>query len=731
MIPSPIKWSATNRLGRATLLMIGLGLLLIAITAYLFLSLRERQQSVAESVREDAMWAVFQMDREASRLIETIHLAIADPTEEALDKLSLRFDLLYSRGALLRGAKLATNFSGSSELQTRATTTRQSILELADIIDSLNGDYEAMSSTLPVLLEAAQKTRMLSNDLVISTNAQLDAARVRERTHISLQYRKLGAGVVLMTLVFLCIVGLQFVQLSLISLTQRRLRHLSIRNARSAKAARSASHAKTMFLANMSHEIRTPLNGIIGATDLLKETNLSREQTKRVATIRQSGHLLLDVITDILDYSKLDRGESSYNFGPVSLPELADAVKIMMKPRSLDAGLTFEISAPNISVTSDFVRLRQVLVNLIGNAIKFTPSGGINIVLAVTDSQKLRIEVQDSGIGITKEELPKLFRDFSQIDGSASRKYEGTGLGLAISKRIVTDLGGKIGVRSSPGSGSTFWIELPVTEVAFVIEGDERNMPEASSFSTECFEGRVLLAEDNEINREVITTLLQKLGGNVTCAHNGREAIEIALAEQFDLVLMDVQMPNVDGLSATRTLREHGYHVPIVALTANAFEEDRRKCIEAGMDDFATKPITREKITGLLRKHIGVSNSQQDGSMIDEAQIVALAEDMGSEIVTDLLEQIVEQTRALLRDAQRLLDEGDMQAWDNSLHTIKGAALTLGLSGLGKGLQGLRTEKAFEVMEIGPILRLAENSVMHARKVLNSPCTSTFEDTET
>lgn len=718
MEPQPVTDSANSPLRRATLMLIGLGLLLIAITASLFLSLRDRQQSVAESVREDAMWVVFQLDREASRLIEVIQVAQAAPTGAALDAIGLRFDLLYSRATLLEGDTLANNLRGADRLRAQIDAARFSILEIAGIIDPLQGDRAALAAALPALLRAAQGTRAFSNDLLISTNAQLDKERVAERAQISLQYRRLGGGVALMTLVFLGIVGLQFAQLSFISRTQRRLRHLSIRNERSARTARSASAAKTMFLANMSHEIRTPLNGIIGATELLTNTNLSAEQAGRVATIRQSGYLLLDIITDILDFSKLDRGESRYNLAPLALPELVEAVRTMMQSRATDAGLGFEIDAPALCVTSDFVRLRQVLVNLIGNAIKFTPSGDIRTRLEVCDGTRLRIEVRDSGIGIAAQDQPKLFRDFSQIDASASRKYEGTGLGLAIAKRIVTDLGGTIGVDSAPGSGSTFWIDLPVTEVGPVPAPAPRAEP-APPRRDERFGGRILLAEDNAINREVATALLERAGCTVCCAANGRAAVDRALAERFDVVLMDVQMPLVNGLAATRMLREKGYRAPIVGLTANAFEEDRRKCLEAGMDDFVTKPITQEKVASILRTYVASEPERQAISLIDTQQVAALAEDLGGHLFASMLDRSLSDTRALVRDCRDHLMSGDTTALDHALHTIKGAACTLGLRTLGETAQSLRGVPALDPLHLDQLVDLAETSVRAARTAMD------------
>lgn len=698
-------------------MLIALGVFLIATTAYLFLNLRERQKTITESAREDAMWAVFQTDREASRLIEAIYAAKVDPTPETINNIRLRYDLVYSRGSLLSRGYLAEKFQESEILKSQAQDTQDAILNVADLIDPLAEQDSAFLAILPELAIAARLIRTQSTNLVISTNAQLDSLRVAEREIATNDYSKLALGVAIMILVFIAVVALQFVQLSLIHRTQQQLKHLSLRNARSAQAAQAASKAKSMFLATMSHEIRTPLNGVIGATDLLADTHLSEEQNMRVSTIRRSGHLLLDVINDVLDFSQLDANATTYNYSSVSLPELAETLESVMKPRAIDAGLKFNIDMPLFSASTDLVRLRQVLVNLIGNAIKFTPAGSVEVKGEIRDNRVLRIEVRDTGIGVPISEQSKLFRDFSQIDGSVSRKFTGTGLGLAISKRIITDMGGEIGIISKRNEGSTFWLTLPVSDVTAARPHVAAKPPQDVSKQAQ-FSANILLVEDNAINREVATGLLKRFGVSVQSAENGQEAVDAIRSARFDLVLMDVQMPVLDGISATKDIRSKGFSVPIIGLTANAFEEDRRNCLSAGMNDFVAKPITRAKILQVLKDYAASSEAVSDASLVDSGQILAVVENIGQDLFLDMLNQLRVDAQSLVSLMQDDVGTGDLEKTDAAIHSVKGAAVTLGLSAFGARVQAMRTKRPEKNDTFETLLRLADESIVAARSVV-------------
>lgn len=392
---------------------------------------------------------------------------------------------------------------------------------------------------------------------------------------------------------------------------------MAILNEQSRRALLQAKHeaerlaqTRSEFLANMSHEIRTPMNGVLGILNLLKETPLSDEQRDLLSTAETSARHLLEILNDILNLAKIEAGQMKLERTPTDLKRLVRETCDMVRPQARLKGLLLREELPDereLYAAADPMRLRQILLNLLSNAIKFTKAGEVvtRLVCLRAEAQQLhlRFEVQDTGIGIPPEKHAQIFEPFRQADGSTTRKYGGTGLGLAISRKLVELMGGRMGVESEVGKGTVFWFELtlPVAEPPAYVQLEQT---ERTSEPTALTGLRVLVVEDNYVNQKVIRRTLEKWGIAVEIAENGQQALEWLARAPFHLVLMDCQMPIMDGYEATRRIRAYeatrGLHIPIITLTANALEGDREKCLECGMDDYLSKPINPDLLWSKL-----------------------------------------------------------------------------------------------------------------------------------
>lgn len=683
-----------NRLNNLGILaLLGVSLLLGVVVIATFSALGARHRATEESVREDVVWAAYQLDREVKKLGAVARDLKDGFTAERRADVTLRYDILYSRRTVLTSDHYRSKFGQDADIIMLAEDASQRILRIAPLVDALERSdlqTERVDALLGELASLAQLTERLLN----TTNLAQSRIRVQDRAELSAAYQQLGGAMTALIASLALIVMYLGVQLYHIRIARRRFEKLSIQNAKAAKRAEAGARAKSIFLATMSHEIRTPLNGIIGMVDIMRESAMDPTQRKRLGVIGDCSDTLLALIDDILDYSKLESGAVDFEIRPFDLGEVCSAVANVMGRRAEDKGIALQVEHPPAMITTDPTRLRQLLFNLVGNAVKFTDTGWVRLVCSLEAGNRLRVEVEDTGIGIPEAARERLFQDFSQLDVTINRRFGGSGLGLAICRRLIGSLGGEIGVASREGRGTRFWFTLPVGPIS---EPKAKADLAPAAATPGRFAGRVLVAEDNPINFAVASEMLQRLGLQVDHAPDGRIAAHLAAATPYDLILMDMQMPLMSGLEATRAIRQQGLHdLPIVGLTANAFASDREACLEAGMSDFVAKPISRAKMTGILAKwlpqggraamtlpassHLAPPPVDDGLVLVDQGVRAELAREIGADLLDELTRQFWPDATRSTAEAARALQAGETDLALRELHTLKGIAGTLGFS---------------------------------------------------
>ena len=692
------------RIGRIAAVLQVAAAVLLAVLIGLFTLLYQSQSTLRDSIREDAIWGVYQLDRETRKLGTALRNYVYDIAAgaKALEEIELHYDILYSRLDVLENAKYQDYFTDNPEVVARIRDTRRQVLAMEPVFDRIAAGEEPDRGTLRALEAGFPDLISSTEDFLTLTNATVSRQRAENRERLlTMERRTAGLVAILFFVMILLVFALRRQAISARAVAKRAA-DVSEELSRSWAAADAGNRAKSQFMATIGHEIRTPLNAILGMAELLDAEDLPAESAECVQVIHSSGSTLLEMLTEILDYSKIEHGKLEIEYRPVALSALVDGALDIVRGRAQEKDLVLRADVCE-SVTrslyrTDPTRVRQVLINLLGNAVKFTDAGEIRLTVrmeACLGRQTLRFEIRDTGIGIDAEGMRKLFEPFSQVDSSISRRFGGTGLGLTICKHIVEALGGEIAMRPNKDGGSTFWFDIPVERVAGMPEqqpvvaiADHAPLPQV----------KTLLVEDNAFNNRVATRFLARLGQTATIAVNGLEAVDLSSREKFALILMDLQMPLMDGIEAVRRIRSGtgpNAKTTVVAMTANASEEDRQRCFEVGFDGFESKPMTMDRLRAVFGRVVeGERMSAGEavprfGGRVNPVRQAEMIDLFGEEEYRELVDAFLREAEALLSALEQAASADD-ETRDRLLHTLKGAALNVGLDEIAAAATGLR-----------------------------------------